>query len=159
MSSIPTQGRVGNTGAKDTVVSFPGREVEHWNELVNGRTPLNWAVVYDTTVPENPDLSDLIKKTTWETDDEEWDRVKALLEGAPWFQKWVANVHADSDKQLLVFCDRDGNFGNYQRAEIKWLREHGFFIPGHSCGPVVVVSLSYLQRMTRRHGDMFSPYR
>ena len=135
MSSIPTQGRVGNTGATYSAVSFPGREVYNWNQLVNGRTPLNWAVVYDTTVPENPDLSDLIKKTTWETDDEEWDRVIALLEGAPWFQKWVANVHADSDKQpFLVFSDRDDNFGNYQRAEIKWLREHGFdlllVIPG-----------------------------
>ena len=50
-----------------------------------------------------------------------------MLEGEPRFQKWVANVYADSDKQpFLVYWDRDGNLGNYQRAEVKWLREHGF---------------------------------
>ena len=133
MSCMPTQGRVGNTGATYTVVSFPGREVEQWNELVGGRTPLNWAVVYDTTCPENPVLAELIKNTTWETDDEEWDRVKALLEGEPWFQKWVANVHADSDKQpFVVYEDRIGKFGNYQRAEINWLWEQVFFLAAKS---------------------------
>ena len=126
MSSMPTQGRVGNTGAELTVVSFPGREVEHWNRLVGGRTFYNWAVVYDTTVPEDEELARLIQETTWETDAVVWERVKALLADAPWFQKWVANVNADSDKDFLVYRNRDGTYGNYQRAETKWLREAGF---------------------------------
>ena len=129
MSSMPTQGRVGNTGARKTVVSFPGREVECWNRLVGGNTRLNlnWAVVYDTTVPEDEELARLIKETTWETDAAEWEHLLSLLERSPWFQQWVANVRADSDKEdFLVISDRDGNFGNYQRAETKWLAEEGF---------------------------------
>ena len=87
---------------------------------------MNWAVVYDTTVPENPYLADLIKQKTWETDAALWHCVKALLEQAPWFQQWVDNVRADSDKIFLVMRDSDGKLGNYQRAEIKWLGEAGF---------------------------------
>ena len=125
--SMPTQGRVGNTGATSTVVSFPGRCVHNWNRLVGGRTPKNWAVVYDTTVPENPCLAHLIKQWhIWETDAALWHRVKALLEEAPWFQKWVDNVRTDSVKDFIVYRDRDGDFGNYQRAEIKWLQEQGY---------------------------------
>ena len=41
--------------------------------------------MYDNKCGENPVLKELIKKTTWETDDEGWDRVKELLEGEPWF--------------------------------------------------------------------------
>ena len=94
---------------------------------------MNWAVMYDTTRPENTTLKVLVGATppnraaTWKTDDEEWHRAKALLGGEPWFQKWVENVHADSDKQpFLVFTDRNGYFGKYQRAEFKWLHEQGF---------------------------------
>jgi len=126
VNSMPTQGRVGNTGAAHTVVSFPGREKKHWNRLVGGRTFYNWAVVYDTTVPEDEELARLIKLTSWETDAVVWERVKALLADAPWFQKWVDNVNADSDKEFIVYCNRAGTYGNYQRAEIKWLREAGF---------------------------------
>ena len=127
MSSMPTQGRVGNTGATLTVVSFPGREVALWNRFVGGTTRLNWAVVWDPTCVPTPELKELIQYKTWETNAVVWEYLLSLLADERWFQQWVANVHADSDKQpFFVYSDRFGNFGNYQRAEIKWLAEEGF---------------------------------
>ena len=112
-----------------SVVSYPGREAAGWHNLVSRQTEVNFCVVYDTDFPENLELAELIRSNVWENDDESgrasWDRVKALLAGEEWFKKWVSNVKIDRHKKLRVYESGRFGFGNYQRAEMKWLRDHG----------------------------------
>jgi hypothetical protein len=126
MPGRPTHGKISqNTDA--CIVSFPGVREKEWDQLVDGKHMLDWAVVYDTDVPEEETLTKLMKRVKDGWSGSEWSRVQKLLPGEPWFQKWWDNVQAKNKMggELVVITKEDGTLGGYQTAELKWLDKCG----------------------------------
>ena len=123
---MPTNGRIGGRNTV-SVSSFPGIEADSWKFMIEEQTYYNWGVVYKTDVEEHPELAKLIKNTDWQKDNAKWNEVVTLLKGEEWFQQWETNVDAEVNdgKELVAITSPKvrGGFGNYQRAEIKYMKE------------------------------------
>ena len=129
---------------KKNVTSFPGLEVSDWKTMVEEQDYYNYSVVYNTTVKENPTLGEKIKEKIWENDENEWKEVKRLLKGEAWFIQWSSNVQTEAalGKDLIVIESDEHGYGNYQRAEIKYMNEMGW--PFHE------VKMSKLKRVNEQ---------
>ena len=100
-----------------------------WNTMVDTQKVYNFAVVYDTSKPEPEFLKDNMRtiETVLEGNQQEkWEEIKAVIQEQDWFKKWCQNVQDDHNAGKKMIVVRNGSkFGNYQRAEMKILRDAG----------------------------------
>ena len=128
MGNKPTQGRVGGD-ASVNICSFPGICSDQWNTMVDTQLVYNFAVVYDTSKPEPKYLVETMPTimTVLEGNQQEkWEEIKAKIQEQDWFKQWWINVQVDHSSGKKMIVVRNGSkFGNYQRAEMKILRDAG----------------------------------
>jgi hypothetical protein len=138
MVNKPTQGRVGGN-ASVNICSFPGICSDQWNTMVDTQKVYNFAVVYDTSKDEPEFLKEIMPTIeivlegkgmwcfTWiDASKDKWEEIKAEINKEDWFKKWWENVQIDHDAGKKMIVVRNGSkFGNYQRAEMKILRDAG----------------------------------